>query len=31
VVLDSVIDYRFVRDDPAKTGVKSSRSGNSSH
>jgi hypothetical protein len=28
---DNVMDHRFVRDQPAKTGVKSSQSGNSSH
>jgi hypothetical protein len=28
---DIVMDYRFVRDYPAKTGVKSSRSGNPAH
>jgi hypothetical protein len=31
VVLDSVKDHRIVSDYPAKTGVKSSQSGNSSH
>jgi hypothetical protein len=31
MVLDSVSDYRFVKVYPAKTGVKSSQSGNSSH
>jgi hypothetical protein len=31
MVPDNVKDYRFVRDYPAKTGVKSSQSGNSSH
>jgi hypothetical protein len=31
MVLDSVKDCRFVSDYPAKTGVKSSRSGNPSH
>ena len=31
MVLDSVRDYRIVRDYLAKTGVKSSQSGNSSH
>jgi hypothetical protein len=31
MVLDNVKDYRFVRDHPARTGVKSSQSGNSSH
>jgi hypothetical protein len=31
LVPDSVMDYRFVRLYPAKTGVKSSQSGNSSH
>jgi hypothetical protein len=30
LVPDSVMDYRFVRTYPAKTGVKSSQSGNSS-
>ena len=31
MALDNVKDYRFVSDCPAKTGVKSSQSGNSSH
>ena len=31
LALDNVMDYRFVKDHPAKTGVKSSQSGNSSH
>jgi hypothetical protein len=31
MVLVNVKDYRIVSDYPAKTGVKSSQSGNSSH
>ena len=31
LALDNVKDYRIVRDYPAKRGVKSSQSGNSSH
>jgi hypothetical protein len=31
MVLDNVMDCRIVKEYPAKTGVKSSQSGNSSH